>query len=138
MLALLGIAAFLIGAAFFIGIAAVSYMSAKREYLEPFSAICPETHNPVEIRVNGERAAKTRMAGHEQIEISACTRWPERSDCDQACAPQVAFLGDTRTKGKYAPFALSPENLRINSPVSMTRELYDKIEAQLAATHKSA
>ena len=38
---------------------------------------CPETHNPVGLRVN-----------HRYV-VTACTRWPERADCDQCCALQV-------------------------------------------------
>ena len=51
---------------------------------------CPETHEPVGAKVNGWVAARTELAGNPQYVISACTRWPERAGCDQACAPQIA------------------------------------------------
>ncbi len=38
---------------------------------------CPDTHHAVGVRVN-----------HRYV-VTTCTRWPERADCDQACALQV-------------------------------------------------
>jgi hypothetical protein len=131
MLVLLGFAAFLVGTTFFLGCAWLWYLMAQWEYREPFQVICPETLQPVEIGVNGELAARTRFAGQEKLQVTGCSRWPERSECNQACTPQVPFLGDDRRKVKYAAFALPPRFLRINNPVRMTRELYDKLTEQL-------
>jgi hypothetical protein len=132
MLTLLGIVAFVIGAAFFVGCAAIWYYMAKSEYREPFKVICPENLKPVEIRVDSTLAARSRFAGHEKIEVSSCSRWPGKADCGQECAPQVSFLGDDRRPVKYAAGGLPPQYLRINNPVQMTRDLYDRIAQQLA------
>ena len=128
---LLGIVAFIIGATFFVGAAFLWYFMAKWEYREPFHAICPENLQPVEIRVDGEIAARSRFLGHEELQVTACSRWPERGDCNQACTPEVPMLGDDRRVVKYAAFGLPPRFLRVNNPVCMTPDLYQKIKKQL-------
>jgi len=50
---------------------------------------CPETHKPAAVRVNVGRAAVMAMAGRQELELCECSRWPERSECDQACLVQV-------------------------------------------------
>ena len=40
-------------------------------------ATCPETHRKVGVRVNYRFA------------VSACSRWPEKAGCDQACVPEI-------------------------------------------------
>ncbi len=47
-------------------------------------ATCPETHAPVSVEINAVLAEGNRFV------ITACSRWPERAGCDQACAPQIA------------------------------------------------
>lgn len=51
---------------------------------------CPETHEPVGAKIDGWLAARTELAGAPRYVISACSRWPEREGCDQACVPQIA------------------------------------------------
>lgn len=137
MLVLLGIVLFLIGAAVFVGAGVLWYYMAKWEYREPFSVICPENMKQVEVRVDGDMAARTRFAGREDLQVTACSRWPEKSECNQACTPQVPFLGDSRRKVKYAAFALPPRFLRINNPARMTPDLYAKLTEQLERQHKT-
>lgn len=50
---------------------------------------CPETHEPAAVKVNIGRAAAKAMAGCQELELSDCSRWPERKDCDQACLGQI-------------------------------------------------
>lgn len=138
MLALLGIVLFAIGAAFFAGAGVLSYYAAKAEYREAVYAVCPENLQPVEIRVDAGFAARSRLEGHERLKISACSRWPEKSECDQACTPQVPMLGDDRRPVKYAAFGLPPRFLRVNNPVKMSRELYDKLTKQLEKQHTAS
>lgn len=137
MLVLLGIVLFLIGAAVFVGAGVLWFYMAKWEYREPFSVICPENKQPVEVRVDGDIAARTRFAGHEDLQVTACSRWPEKSECNQACTPQVPLLGDSRRDVKYAAFGLHPRYLRINNPVRMTPDLYEKLTEQLERQHKT-
>src|SRR3954469_24206341 len=130
MLVLLAIVLFLLGAAIFVCAGVLSYYAAKAEYREPVCAICPENLEAVEIRVDAALAARSRMQGHERLTIATCSRWPEKSECDQACTPQVPMLGDSRRPVKYAVFGLPPRFLRVNNPVKMSRELYDRIASQ--------
>lgn len=46
---------------------------------------CPETRKPVCAEISAVRAVAAR-----QVVITSCSRWPEREDCDQACAPAIA------------------------------------------------
>ncbi|MFL6247878.1 MAG: hypothetical protein ACJ74H_17785 [Thermoanaerobaculia bacterium] len=50
---------------------------------------CPETHLPVATKVNAALAAGTWMVTQPRFVVTACSRWPERAGCDQACAPQI-------------------------------------------------
>jgi len=51
---------------------------------------CPETHAPVSVRFNALRAAITGLSSKPKLSLAACSRWPERADCDQACIPDAA------------------------------------------------
>ncbi|HWR14982.1 MAG TPA: hypothetical protein VN577_09145 [Terriglobales bacterium] len=128
MLSTVGIVAFMIGAVCFVAAAIVWYKMAEWEFRSPFYILCPETEKPAEITVDAKLAAHTRFAGHEEIRITSCSRWPDRRACNQDCSPQVQFVGDTRSETKIAPFGLQPDQLRINNPVHMTRELYKRIQ----------
>jgi Protein of unknown function (DUF1761) len=50
---------------------------------------CPETHAPVTVRFNALRAAISGLSGKPQLSLEACSRWPERAGCDQACIPDA-------------------------------------------------
>lgn len=50
---------------------------------------CPETHEPAAVKVNVARAAAKLLAGRQARELSDCSRWPERGECDQGCLGQV-------------------------------------------------
>lgn len=55
---------------------------------------CPETNAPVGAEINAALAAGTWMVTQPRFVITACSRWPERAGCDQACAPQVEASPD--------------------------------------------
>ena len=46
---------------------------------------CPETQEGAAVSVDAMHAAFTG-----DLRLSACTRWPERAGCDQACLSQIA------------------------------------------------
>jgi hypothetical protein len=46
---------------------------------------CPETKETVAVKVATGKAALAAITGKAHVELSKCTRWPERADCDQAC-----------------------------------------------------
>ena len=51
---------------------------------------CPETHQPVGVKVDASHAALTAISSDLDLRLTACTRWPERQDCDQACIREIA------------------------------------------------
>lgn len=131
----LGILGFLIGSCFFVGMGILWYFKAKWEYEQEFHALCPETLEPVDIRVDGAHAARTRLAGCEELVVTSCTRWPEKQGCDQGCTPQVPLLGDSRVDQQYTAFGLQPHQLKRFTPVHMTKDVYNKLMAQVKRQH---
>lgn len=123
---LLGIFAFSIGACFFVGTALLWYHMAKGEYRKPFHALCPETLEPVDIRIDATHAARTRFQGSEQLVVTACSRWPERAGCDQACTVEVPFLSEESVEREVAVFGSQPG---WSKPVEMTPELLARLKA---------
>ncbi len=129
MLILFGIVLFLVGAAFFLGAPALWAYARALQLSDPRTIICPETRRWATVTVDGRHAARTELAGHADLRLLACSRWPERQDCDQACVPQVSLVGDDRRLTRFAPFALDPRFLRINNPVRMSPTLYARVRA---------
>ncbi|MGA8150047.1 MAG: hypothetical protein WB952_03800 [Terriglobales bacterium] len=60
-----------------------------RKFSGKMLVTCPETHQTVAVKVAAARAALAVTAGRERVELSQCTRWPERKDCDQACLSEL-------------------------------------------------
>lgn len=50
---------------------------------------CPENEQPAAVRVNALGAAAGSLAGHPHLELSECSRWPEKKDCGQECLRQI-------------------------------------------------
>ena len=123
---LLGVSAFCVGACFFIGCALLWYRMAKDEYRQSLHALCPETSQPADIRIDGTRAARTRFHGHEELVVTSCSRWPERAACNQACTPQVPFLGESCVVRDVAVFGSQPG---WQQKTQMTPELLAKLKA---------
>jgi len=114
---------------------------------------CPETRNPVEVKVDAKHAASTAVYSRRpDLRLTTCSRWPERQDCDQDCVLQVRMAPEdtlVRTillefyKGKkcvfcgqsfgelhlmdHKPALLSPENVTVEweqvSPTSLPNVL---------------
>lgn len=127
MLVIYFIALFAVGVLTFVGGALVWMYAEARELREPRTILCPETLLPAEVNVDGSHAARTALAGREELRLRACSRWPERRDCDQACVLQVPLVGDSRRRTRYAAFGVQPQHLRSNSPVAMSAALYARI-----------
>jgi len=60
-----------------------------RSYFGKMLVACPETHETVAVKVAAGRATAAALVGKEHVELSQCTRWPERSGCDQACLSEI-------------------------------------------------
>ena len=134
MLILFGVVTFLVGAAFFLGVPALWASARALQFREPRTIICPETLCGADVTVDGWHAARTELAGRAELRLVACSRWPERQDCNQACAPQLPLVGDDRRLTPYAPFGLEPRFLRINNPVRMSPRLYARLAPKFAAS----
>jgi hypothetical protein len=50
---------------------------------------CPETHETAAVKVATGRAALAAMAGKQHVELSQCSRWPERGECAQPCLDEL-------------------------------------------------
>lgn len=55
---------------------------------------CPETNAPAGATIHAALAAGTWLVTQPRFVVSACSRWPERAGCDQACASQVGASPD--------------------------------------------
>jgi hypothetical protein len=51
--------------------------------------ICPETRQPAAVAVNAALAAEETVLGTPHLELTKCSRWPERQGCGQACLRQI-------------------------------------------------
>ena len=121
---------FLCGSAAILGAFLLWAYSEKRSFREPRTIICPENLDYTTVTVDGKFAAHTAAAGHQEFRIATCSRWPEMEGCDQECALQAPLVGDDRTFGKYAPFGMTPQQLRINNPVRMTSDMFGSVMRQ--------
>jgi hypothetical protein len=50
---------------------------------------CPENDQPAAVTVDARRAALTAAAGHEQLRLDSCSRWPDKAGCGQECLKQI-------------------------------------------------
>jgi hypothetical protein len=60
-----------------------------RKFSGKMLVTCPETHETVAVKVATGKAAIAAIWGTRHVELSQCTRWPERQDCDQACLAEL-------------------------------------------------
>lgn len=63
-----------------------------RYYQERGSRVitCPDNHELAGVEVDAAHAALTSIfRGTSKLQLSSCTRWPEKAGCDQACLREV-------------------------------------------------
>jgi hypothetical protein len=72
---------------------------------------CPETHKTVAVKVATAKAAWAEIAGKQHVELSNCTRWPERQDCDQACLSELLSDPEKHSVWMICLEMVSGENL---------------------------
>ena len=68
-----------------IALAALAFGFVALRYRGKRIVECPETKQPVCTEIGAIRAAAAK-----EVVIISCSRWPERENCDQACAPAIA------------------------------------------------
>jgi hypothetical protein len=52
---------------------------------------CPETHKTVTVELDAKEAAREALTQKPRMQLSECTRWPERKDCGQECLAEIAM-----------------------------------------------
>jgi hypothetical protein len=55
---------------------------------------CPETVEAALVRIHVTRAIASRLSGGNELRSKACSRWPGRQGCDQACVTQIGASFD--------------------------------------------
>ena len=66
---------------------------------------CPETERPAAVTLDVGHAAATAVWERADLKLKACSRWPERAGCDEACLAQIADSPDgTRARTMVAQF----------------------------------
>jgi hypothetical protein len=70
--------------------AAVAGVGAYRTFGGLREVSCPETMEAVLVRVHVTRAIASRVSGGNDLPLKACSRWPDRQGCNQACVSQIA------------------------------------------------
>jgi hypothetical protein len=50
---------------------------------------CPETRRPAAVKVDARYAVANMFRDRVDLRLNSCTRWPERSSCDQDCLAQI-------------------------------------------------
>ncbi len=51
---------------------------------------CPETKQTAAVTVNAAHSALSGVFDPADIQLSSCSRWPGRPECDQACTREIA------------------------------------------------
>jgi hypothetical protein len=95
-------ALFMVGVAYLIAIIAIAFAICIaifflfRALLQYFifrrarAVCCPETKLRAIVRIDSLRAALTSFLDDPVLEVSACSLWPERLNCDRGCLGGLA------------------------------------------------
>ncbi len=52
---------------------------------------CPETHKTAAVELDAKGAAREAFTQNPRMQLSECTRWPERKNCGQECLDEIAM-----------------------------------------------
>ncbi len=82
---------FFIGAVFLIAMLYFIILAIRGSfrYRGKMLVSCPETQEPVGVKVDSGSAAISSVLGDNEIRLSNCTRWPEKQNCGQECLQQI-------------------------------------------------
>ena len=72
-----------------IGVLGIRWASAWLKFRGACVITCPENQCPAGVHVDERHAALTALKGAPALRLSACSRWPERQGCGQACLTQI-------------------------------------------------
>jgi hypothetical protein len=60
-----------------------------RRLREPMLVDCPENHEVAAVKLDPALATRAAAFGHAELQLSQCSRWPERQACGQECLKQI-------------------------------------------------
>jgi hypothetical protein len=86
-LLVIGIATVLVAIALWRGVSAWLKFRGRRV------VSCPENQRPAGVTVNASHVAMTALGGTPDLQLSSCSRWPERAGCGQQCLSQIHSAG---------------------------------------------
>ncbi len=89
MLLLIWLVLCLVVVSFILLLPALWHRSIYNRYSGSRPVTCPENQQPAVVSIDARHAAATEMDGRGDLRLSDCTRWPERSKCDQTCLSQA-------------------------------------------------
>jgi hypothetical protein len=69
-------------------------LDAWRETRGKRVIVCPETGTCEAVSLDTRHAAATAAVGDAALQLSTCTRWPERAGCGQECLAQIEAAPD--------------------------------------------
>lgn len=71
----------------------VAYLALRVHQMMKFQGrmlvTCPENRKPAAVRIAWMRALRAAVLGKKQLQLCACSRWPEMDKCEQDCLFQV-------------------------------------------------
>jgi hypothetical protein len=70
---------------FYLGIALRTWIRFRGSRI----VICPDNALPASVVVDAGHAAATAVRETADVKLTACSRWPAKAGCDQACTVQI-------------------------------------------------
>lgn len=84
------VTALLIVSFFAAGVAGFLLFRNYRSFRSTRLIVCPETGEAAAVRLDAAIATETSIYQEPaDFRLSACSRWPERAGCNEACLPQI-------------------------------------------------
>ena len=77
--------------------------------------VCPETQLPVAVKVDVAHDVVSTILERPELRLTACSRWPERQDCDQPCTQQIEIAPSETHPRTIAAHYFSKERCAICS-----------------------
>jgi hypothetical protein len=74
-----------------VAMAMVVLPAAGRVWLrsrKPFTVHCPDAQLDVSVKIDSRRALLAVVRNVDQV-VTACSLWPDRSDCDRLCTGSI-------------------------------------------------
>lgn len=70
----------------------LAFVAVRNAFRErgPRVITCPENGCRAEVEVDAWKSGLSSAFGEGKRRLSACSRWPEMQDCDQACLTEIA------------------------------------------------